>query len=75
MFRKECAFSVPHVAPVTIYPRQLETSRVTVGEQNRSTYVTQKCQICEQVLYDNHIISEKQYTMNLLISLKEFAFN
>ena len=28
------------------------------GFLNPSTYVTQKCHICEQGLYDDHIISE-----------------
>ena len=26
---------------------------------NKPTYVTQRCQICEQGMYDDHIISEK----------------
>ena len=35
-------------------------SCVTVGEQTvQHNYVTQKCQICEQGLYDDHTISEK----------------
>ena len=33
-------------------------SHVTVSEQTIQHYVTQRCQICEQGLYDNHIISE-----------------
>ena len=39
---------------------------------NPSTYVTQKCQIGEQGLYDDHIISEKLYKVsvtNILASI------
>ena len=34
-------------------------SYVTANEQTIQHYVTQRCKICEQRLYDDHIISEK----------------
>ena len=34
-------------------------SYVTVGEQTLQHYMSHKCQICEQGLYDDHRISEK----------------
>ena len=46
------------VAPVSIYPKQLENSHMSQLVNKTLTYsMTQRCQICEQGLCDDHKIS------------------
>ena len=58
--RVSISFPAPHVAPVTIYPKQLVT--IHMSQLMNKCYITvseQRCQICEQCMYHDHIISEK----------------